>query len=248
MRSAIACGRRLIVLSALIGAIPTSGRAEDEGWIDLSGLDTWRKPTGAWAVVGGVHLDEKDPRRLAADPGEGVIYNGPAGRTNNLVSTRAFGDVEVQLEFLVPKGSNSGIKLEGVYEVQIFDSFGKKSASGSDNGGIYPRAEFLPTYHHIDDGSSPRMNASRPAGEWQTLDVTYRAPRFDPAGKKVAGARFEKVVLNGKVIHEGVEVPYPTGNAWHDKEKPSGPLLLQADHGPVAFRNIRARPLDDGRR
>jgi hypothetical protein len=67
-------------------------------------------------------------------------------------------------------------------------------------------------------------------------------PRFDAAGKKTANARFVKVVLNGQGIHENVEVPYPTGAAWHDKESPTGPLLLQGDHRPVACRNIRVQP------
>jgi hypothetical protein len=73
--------------------------------------------------------------------------------------------------------------------------------------------------------------------------MIFRAPRFDAAGKKVADARFDKVVLNGQVIHEDVAVATPTGNAWVRKEAPRGPLLLQADHGPVAFRNVRIRPL-----
>ena len=225
----------------------TRATAEDDGVIELVGLDAYRGSTGAWAVVGGVHLDPADPRRLSADPGTGAIYNGPAGRTNNLVTKRSFGDVEAHVEFLVPRGSNSGVKFEGLYEIQMFDSFGKTTVDGGDNGGIYPRAELLPFYHHLDAGTAPRVNASRAPGEWQTLDVTFRAPRFGADGKKTANARFEKVVLNGQVIHEGVEVRYPTGHAWHDQEKPTGPLLLQADHGPVAFRNIRVRPLAEKR-
>jgi hypothetical protein len=57
-----------------------------------------------------------------------------------------------------------------------------------------------------------------------------------------------KVVLNGTVIHENVELKTPTGNAWRDQELPRGPLLLQADHGPVAFRQIRVRPYTAGAR
>ena len=148
------------------------------------------------------------------------------------------------------KRSNSGAKLMGLYEIQILDSFGKKKLSGDDCGGVYPRAEEEPRYHHIDDGVPPRVNACKPAGEWQTLDITFRAPRFQ-AGKKVANARFVKVVLNGKVVHENVDLEYPTGAAWRQKkEVAEGPLLLQGDHGPVAFRNVRIRPLppDDKKR
>ena len=81
----------------------------------------------------------------------------------------------------------------------------------------------------------------------KNLDVSFRAPRFDAAGKKTANARFVKVTLNGTVIHEDVEVESPTGHAWHNKEVARGPLLLQGDHGPVAFRNVRVRPLPAGK-
>ncbi|HWE36168.1 MAG TPA: DUF1080 domain-containing protein [Isosphaeraceae bacterium] len=237
----------VMALAAIVAAGAVAVAAAGQGdWKELTGpggLDAWKKPTGAWEVVGGVRTDPKDPTGLVAEPGTGVIYNGPRKRTSNLVTRESFGDVEVHAEFLIPKGSNSGIKLEGAYEVQILDSYGKATVKASDCGGIYPRAELLPKYHYLDDGFPPRVNAAKPAGEWQTLDITFRAPRFDARGKKTADARFEKVVLNGRVVQEDVAVPTPTGHAWHDKESPTGPILLQADHGPVAFRNLRVRPL-----
>jgi hypothetical protein len=229
----------VMLLISLAASLPAADA--DSPWTDLNGLDTWKSPSGAWAVVGEVHLRPGDPKHLAASPGEGTLYNGPAGRTTNLISKQAYGDVELQCEFFIPKGSNSGIKFQGVYEIQIIDSYGKAAVDGGDCGGIYPRAELLPTYHHIDEGHPPKVNASKPAGEWQTLDIAFRAPRFDSAGKKTANARFEKVVLNGQVIHQGVDAESPTGNNWRKEEQPTGPLLLQADHGPVAFRKMRAR-------
>jgi hypothetical protein len=219
-------------------------QAGETGWIELAGdkgIAAWQTPIGAWFLAGGVGLDTKNPRRLAAQPGSGILVNGKAGRTDNLISKQKFGDLEAHIEFLIPKGSNSGVKFEGLYEIQIYDSFGVKKLTGSDCGGIYPRAEMEPRYHHINDGVAPRMNACLPAGQWQTLDVLFQAPRFDTHGKKIAYARFLRVVLNGQVIHENVEVITPTGHAWHEQEVPMGPLLLQADHGPVAFRSVRVR-------
>src|SRR5207248_10528682 len=129
------------------------------------------------------------------------------------------------------------------YEIQITDSFGKEKLTGDDCGGIYPRAADKPKYHHLDEGTPPRVNACKKAGEWQTLDISFRSPRFDKDGKKTANGRFVKVTLNGQVIHENVEVKHPTGAAWVNKEMAKGPLLLQSDHGPVAWRNVRIRPL-----
>ena len=74
--------------------------------------------------------------------------------------------------------------------------------------------------------------------------MTFRAPRFDAAGKKTENARFIKVIHNGTVIHENVESPRPTCAArWLD-EKAKGPLMLQGDHGPVAYRNLRITPIE----
>ncbi len=235
----------LLWLSWSAGPIPAF--AEDPGWITLigdQGLAAWRKPTGAWLVAGDARMDAKNPSRLSAVAGAGVLINGPTGRTTNLLSNHEFGDIEAHFEFLIPKGSNSGVKLQGFYEVQIVDSQAAKKLTGSDCGGIYPRAEMLPRYHHIDDGYAPKVNAARPAGNWQTLDLIFRAPRFDRTGKKQANARFEKIVLNGEIVQEHVEVGTPTGHVWRLPEVRRGPLLLQSDHGPVAFRNIRVRPLE----
>jgi hypothetical protein len=223
-------------------AAPTVG----DGWTELlgsRGLDAFKGTIAGWEVVAATSLNPDSPKGLVGTPGAGVVFNGRGGRAPNLVTKQEFGDVEVRVEFMIPKGSNSGVKLEAVYEIQIFDSFGVEKVTASHSGGIYPRAELLPRYHHIDEGYPPRVNAAKPPGEWQTLEIAFRAPRFDPDGNKTANARFVKVVLNGQVVQDDVEVPCPTGNNWRNKEKPTDPLLLQGDHGPIAFRSVRVRPL-----
>ena len=103
------------------------------------------------------------------------------------------------------------------------------------------RAEQKPRYHHIDDGIAPRLNACKAPGEWQTLEAIFRSPRFDRNGKKIANAKIVHATLNGQLIHEDQELLTPTGNNWNKKERSSGPLMLQGDHGPVAFRNVKIR-------
>ena len=221
--------------------------AADE-WTDLigaSGLEKWKG--GEWVVAGEVSLGEGDGKKLAWTSGTGAIVNGKDGRTANLFSKDEFGDVEAHVEFVVSKGSNSGVYFMGRYEVQVLDSFGKKDLHYSDCGGIYQRWDPARGKGNEGyEGHAPKVNASKPAGEWQSFDVAFRAPRFDAQGKKTANAVFVKVVHNGQVVHENVEVTGTTrAGAWED-EKPKGPLMLQGDHGPVAYRNIRVRALPDG--
>jgi hypothetical protein len=212
--------------------VPTALMADD--------LNAWKTPHGDWQQVGSVELDPKNSKKFVAKEGKGIWYNGPKGRTANLFSKQKFADIELHVEFNVPKGSNSGIKFHGHYEIQILDSFGKKTLTGDDCGGIYPRAQLTPRYTHIDKGIAPKVNASKAPGEWQTLDVVFLAPQFRD-GKKIKNAMIAKAVLNGQVIHEMQELLTPTGDRWKNAEMREGPLMVQADHGPVAFRNFSVR-------
>lgn len=226
----------------LLTATSFTVSAEEKKWLELTDLESWQKPDKRWLLAESVEVRSDNPRRLSAKAGKSILVNGKNGQAQDLLSKESFGDLEVHVEFLIPKDSNSGVKLHGLYEIQICDSWGIKEPKGSDCGGVYPRADLKPSYHYLDKGVPPRSNACKKPGEWQTLDIIFRAPRFDATGKKTANARFLKVILNEQVIHDNIELPTPTGHAWTQKESATGPLLLQGDHGPVAFRNVRVRP------
>ena len=240
--------RTLLAFAASAAIVVPTLAGNDDGWVSLTGehpLDAWRQPTAAWYEAGDARPDPKDPKKLVPLEGRGVILNGQNGRTRNLLSKTEFGDIEAHFEFMIPKGSNSGIKFQGLYEIQILDSHGVARPTANHCGGVYPRAELLPKYHYLDEGVPPRVNAAKPFGT--VADARRRLPsasiRRD--GKKTAEARLVKAVLNGQVIHEDVVLKTPTGHAYRNQEVAKGPLLLQADHGPVAFRNIAIRPLDE---
>lgn len=218
--------------------------AGEHGVLPLVGeaLAGWRAPTGEWRNVGSAVVDPKDERLLVGGKGSGVLLNGPTGRTVHLHSEVEHGDVEAHIEFMVPKGSNSGVYFQGRYEIQVFDSYGVEKPQHSDCGGIYQRYDEKAWRGY--EGHPPRVNASRPPGVWQTFDVLFQAPRFDEKGKKTANARFVRVVHNGKLIHENVELTGPTRAAAHQDESPLGPLMLQGDHGPVAYGNITIKTKD----
>lgn len=232
----------LLTFAACLSSLQAASAAERNLRLatgkDLAG---WRQPIGEWAVAKSVSLDPADPAKLTVTPGNGIIFNGPKFKSTHLVTGAEFGDAQIHVEFCISKRSNSGVYVMGRYEVQIYDSFGveKDKYPGIECGGIYPRW----IDNHEVGGHAPRVNASKPPGEWQSFDITFRAPRFDAAGRKIANASFVKVRHNGKLVHENVEVTGPTRSALFADEKATGPLMLQGDHGPVAYRNIRLKAL-----
>jgi len=227
LRRSMAAWRKL---SAAAGA-PAGRKVELLAGGDMS---AFRGNLGDWKMVGEVFSDPADERKLAWKEGKGIAVNGAKGRTRNLFGKLEHGDCEAHVEFIVPKGSNSGVYFQGRYEIQILDSWGVEKPKHGDCGGIYQRWSKGKGF----EGRPPRVNASKKPGEWQTFDVVFRAPRFDANGKKTANAVFVKVVHNGIVVHENEEVTGPTRAAAFGDEKPTGPLMFQGDHGPVAYRNV----------
>jgi sugar phosphate isomerase/epimerase len=232
---------------SMLGLISVAAAAKDCSEchkLQLTGndLSAWRSDTGQWAAIGDARLNPADEKLLIAEPGMGAMFNGPTGKTVNLLSKQEFSDVHAHIEFMVSKDSNSGVYFMGRYELQVFDSWGKTPEyPGIECGGIYERWDENRKPKGF-EGHSARVNASRKPGQWQTFDVVFRAPRFDKAGRKIANARFEKVTHNGVVVHRDVQVTGPTRSSAYDDEKPVGPLMLQGDHGPVAYRNISIAP------
>ena len=200
-------------------------------------LDGWKAKAegsskGLW-IVGSARPDPADPKKLVVAPGGRELINKtPAhGQSLDLYSEALHGDAIITLEVMVPKAANSGIYVMGEYEVQVLDSFGKDANPGpGDMGAIY-------------GAQPPQKPKYKAPGEWNTYEIHWQAPKFDATGKKVANAKFLRVVLNNVTIHEDVEMRGPTPGGVDGKEKAQGPLMFQGNHGPVSYRNIKIAPL-----
>lgn len=225
--------REVLILAPL--AFASGAKRKSQALLNGTDLSGWVAQDGkasAWFTTREVTGAGK---ALVATPAPGGIIVNGTGRTANLVSELRHGDCELHVEFMVPEGSNSGVYLQGLYEIQILDSWGKQEVKTSDCGGVYHRwINEQPV-----GGSAPRVNASRKPGEWQWFDITFRAPRFDARGQKTANARFVRVMHNGVEVQRDVEVDGGTRAHMNIAEAPMNPLMLQGDHGPVAFRNLR---------
>jgi len=158
--------------------------------------------------------------------------------SGSIVSKKKFSDAQVHLEFATPtpaegngqERGNSGVYIQGRYEVQILDSFDNETYANGQCGSIYGQYE-------------PLVNASRKPGEWQTYDVIFHAPKFDASGNKTAPGTIT-VLHNGVLTQDHVELKGVTGGNLSEESAEPGPLMLQ-DHGnTMRFRNIWFRPLD----
>jgi hypothetical protein len=157
----------------LLNGRDLSGWHSELGWHGVAGRTEWYTTTA-------VSWSDANPKVLTATPAPGgIIVNGVQTHTTNLVADRKFGDIELYVEFMVSKDSNSGVYLHGLYEVQILDSYGKAGPLRySDGGGIY---EQVDKNNKGFGGTPPRVNATKPPGEWQFYHIWFRAPRFDHA-------------------------------------------------------------------
>ncbi|MCB1275536.1 DUF1080 domain-containing protein [Prosthecobacter sp.] len=169
---------------------------------DLTGWSLIKSTDNGWSVVDGVLQN-----RVSKEKGK---------HFGNLRTDAEFEDFNLKTEVRTQEGSNSGIYLRGVYEVQIMESFGKPLDSHH-MGALYSRI-------------TPSVNAEKPIGEWQTLDITL----VD---------RHLTVILNGKTIIDNQPVLGCTGGALTSDEFKPGPIFLQGDHTNVDYRNMVLRPV-----
>jgi 3-keto-disaccharide hydrolase len=160
-------------------------------------------------------LGQDPDRPLGWSVKDGILVN-QGKDANNIYTRQKFNDFQLEVEFNVDPKSNSGVYLRGRYEIQILDGYGRPLDIHS-QGALYG---FI----------IPAVNADKPAGEWQTYEITLIANRVT-------------VILNGVKIIDNGEVPGITGGALDANEKGPGPIMLQGDHGRVQFRKVRLTPL-----
>lgn len=158
-----------------------------------------------WSVTNGILINDPVQKEGTSPVGYG-----------NIRTEQEFEDFNLKIETNVPAHSNSGVYLRGMYEIQVLDSYGKPLDSHN-MGGLYSRV-------------APVLNAEKPAGEWQSMDITLCD-------------RHLTVVLNGKTIIDNQPVYGPTGGALTSDVFAPGPIYLQGDHGKVSYRNIVLTPI-----
>lgn len=227
--------RFLSLALGLLAIVPAVARAADDAKPNDKTLGA-KPPEGAKVLFGEstaawTQADGKTPAGWPVVDGVATVGKG------NIQTVDRFGDAQIHVEFNVPympdkKGQargNSGVYLQGIYELQVLDSYGLPPKN-NECGGIYQQIV-------------PLVNACKPPSEWQTYDITFHAAKRE--GDKVVKKARLTVVQNGLTIIDDKEISPTPGGIAGVKEGGPGPLMLQ-DHGNlVKFRNIWVAPLKD---
>jgi hypothetical protein len=183
--------------------------------LNANGKHTFGKPV---ELFDGKSLDTWDVQRKDRPSNWSIVDGAMTNEkgANNLVSKEKFKDFKIQAEYKLEPGSNSGIYIRGRYELQVLDDAGKPTESHG-HMSIYGR-------------TAPLVNASKPAGEWQTMEATV-------VGNKIT------VMLNGQKLHDNATLEAITGGALDANETEPGPIMLQGDHGKVWYRKVTVTPI-----
>jgi hypothetical protein len=224
-----------LVFAGAVIVVAADEAAAPESPFNGKDLTGWKqadpKAHSEW-VVGTAKIDPDKATELIVTKEGNELINAKA-HSIDIATEAEYGDCHLELEVMVPKGSNSGIYLQGRYEVQVLDSFGKdKDAGKGDMGAVYNQC-------------APKDPKYKAPGEWQKFVIDFQAPKFDADGKRTAKGKFIKIVLNGVTIVENFEVDGTTGGPFPGlkPEAAKGPLMFQGNHGAVSFRNIKITPL-----
>ncbi|WP_460940350.1 family 16 glycoside hydrolase [Spirosoma humi] len=222
--------------------------------IPLNDLSAFTSPTDNWRIVGNVRADLNKANTMTTEKGSGILVNVPLAKMPvdaknpykyDLVTTLQHGDIDLEFDYMMASKANSGVYLQGRYEIQLRDSWDIRTPNVHDNGAVYERwDDKRPEGQKGYEGHAARQNASRAPGLWQHMKISFQAPRFSANGpvgvpQKAENGRVIRIELNGVPIQEDVELTGPTRGSAFSDEKPTGPLRFQGDHGAVAFRNIR---------
>lgn len=223
-----------------------------KGQVSMTDMSYWQ-PTGKanWQIVKEVIADLDVPETFRTEAGTGVLVNLPnKDNRANLVAAQEHGDAKISFDFMMAPHSNSGFYLQGRYEIQLLDSWGVKDPKTGDCGGIYKRRRYIKNEatgkmdEYLWEGHAPRINTCLAPGLWQHIEVDFIAPKFNSTGQKTANAKIIYLKMNGVTIHENLELTGPTGGPISETEVAMGPVMIQGDHGAVAFRNIKITSLN----
>lgn len=222
-----------LLFSFLLVFCSSQAIADSDG--PLSEFDT----VGQWRLAEAVSLAGNNKKTFSVTDGaERVIYNG--SEESEISTKSGFGDTWVKMEFMLTEDTEAAIYLQSRYGISIKNSISKKNLEAEDLGGLLHR---IVNGEKV-DGVAPEKNAAKKAGEWQQLEIKFRAPRYDLANNKINNAFFLDVNVNGESVQQNtIAKGFVVGSKYPWEER-YGPVMLRVTKGAIAVRNVDIRHTD----
>lgn len=226
----------LLILSSCQGDVTTAEEEPDAPTIPatlpkqdfpLNDLSAFTSPSAAWVIAGNAFAATPDADFQLSEGAGALVCNNETNSLTPLATQMEHGDLEMDLEFLLPKDGQAQLWLQGRYAIQLEDTWGKESQ----------RCGMLLGSSSAEDHQAP-VNASRAPGLWQHLSLYFEAARFDEGGNKQSNAKLHYLRLNGYTLLQNVELPAPSAGASNPDEVAEAPLVFASLQGAVAFKDI----------
>ncbi len=214
---------------------PPARESGAEGWLRVcygDAFEMWKQ--SRWKLSD-IELDASDATKFALKDGMGALTNQGLAPAEDYTSSFVFGDAKVHVECALPKGGATAVSVHGRYDILLADPGEEKTQSLRSLGAVLPGEHFA--------GSPPLLPAFKGPGQWHDLDFFFRAPRFDASGRKIANARFERVMVDDVLLQNQIELTEPVQGA-SGPESAEGPLVIRGGLGICAVGGIMVRPLD----
>lgn len=222
-------------------AFPVIGHSQvsNDSAVLINDLSAFSNPEKTWSTVRDVIVNPVGTASFKKTAGSEILLADAAKTETYLTTQTSFGDIEMEFDFLVGRGTVSAVLLQGRYRLNLSDSWAQLTPSSKNMGGIGQQ--------NIQDfsgfsGSLPLMNVAKAPGLWQHVKLRFRSPQF-LNGAKTTNAVFEEVYINGCLVQQNVELQGPSAGATLTTEAASAPVVFYAGNGIFALKNLFIRKL-----
>jgi hypothetical protein len=203
----------------------------------FNSLTSFESPDNIWSDVADVVINPNKFESFKKTSGSGIILAEAEKKESYLATKTAFGDVELEFDFLLGKATLSAVLLQGRYRLNLSDSWAQLSSSSNSMGGI---GQLNAQDSSGFSGVVPLMNVAKAPGLWQHVRIRFKAPQF-ANGSKTANAYFEEVYINDCLVQQNIELQGPSAGSKSANEESTGPIVFYSSNGIIALKNFKAR-------
>ena len=228
--------RPLLIWAFAFPAVVHSQVSNDTAFNNLTSFEN---PGNVWSDVADVVINPNNFESFKKTSGSGIIFAEAENKEGYLATKTVFGDIEIEFDFLLGKGTVSAVLLQGRYRLNLSDSWTQPTPTFNSMGGIGQQNAQDSTGF---SGAAPLMNVAKAPGLWQHMRIRFKAPQF-VNDNKMTNALFEEVYINECLVQQNMELQGSSAGAMFAKEESTGPVVFYSSNGILALKNLKVRKL-----